>query len=447
MKEGNFMFKEINPLIIVPGIGQSKTVLYDENGKELRKVWPLDFDEKAMIDAIKVPAILSAIFRHDIGFSKRAGKELERQLDVLASLPDGTCKHNIKAVTYGDRSFGECYKDEQDHIRCMLPTKKFTDITGENGFFFFSYHSFGHINNIVEDLENYIQAIKKKTGCEKVNLMPLSLGGTVTTAYLKKYGDRKHVDKVISIVPAFDGSFLIRDIFEGRVDLKNYEDFFRIFLNEEATKSISKLTKLFPQKVIEGFIGSVINVLREVIFKNCSMMWGTIPSEDYERLSQKFISDEEHKVLKAMTDNAYEVRKDFVKFVEEQNKNGVKIYTLCGYNLNMIPIIESKNVSSDMIVHTKSASMGANITAIGKTLEENYVQKNTVCKDSSHNHISPDRTIDASCGALPESTWYFRNMEHESSAANDKVMTLVRKIMYGEIETVFDDENYPQFIS
>ena len=310
------MFKEINPLIIVPGIGQSKTVLYDENGKEIQKVWPLDLDEKALIDAIKVPAILSMIFRRDMGFSKKASAELRRQLDVLATLPDGTSKHNIKAVTYGDRSFAECTEDEKNHIRCMIPTKKFAEITGEDGYFFFSYHSFGNIDEIVESLEDYIQKIKEKTGREKVNLMPLSLGGTVTTAYLKKYGDRQHVDKVISIVPAYDGSLLIRDIFEGRIDLRSYVDFFRIFLDEEATNSISKLTRFFPVKVVEKFVGSVIETLREVIFKNSSMMWGIIPHDDYDRLAEKFINDDKHKKLKAMTDNASEVRKDFIKFIE-----------------------------------------------------------------------------------------------------------------------------------
>lgn len=55
------------PCIILPGIGQSKTELVDENGKRIKNAWPLSIDEKEMLEAVKKPFIKSVLLRKDAG--------------------------------------------------------------------------------------------------------------------------------------------------------------------------------------------------------------------------------------------------------------------------------------------------------------------------------------------------------------------------------------------
>ena len=42
------------PVVIVPGIGQSKVVVADEKGERLRGAWPLEIDPDA-VSALKGP--------------------------------------------------------------------------------------------------------------------------------------------------------------------------------------------------------------------------------------------------------------------------------------------------------------------------------------------------------------------------------------------------------
>ena len=74
----------------------------------------------------------------------------------------------------------------------------------------------------------------------------------------------------------------------------------------------------------------------------------------------------------------------------------------------MINVGETWNSqNADFIIQTDSTSMGAHFANVGETLPDDYVQQNTHCSDPTHNHISPDRVVDASAGLLPDTTFYF----------------------------------------
>ena len=106
---------------------------------------------------------------------------------------------------------------------------------------------------------------------------------------------------------------------------------------------------------------------------------------------------------------------------------------------------------------------------VGETLPEDYVQKNPYvktanpvkalrlfraaptaadvqCSDPNHNHISPDRVVDASTGLLPDHTFYFDNQAHATANQNDIIMKLCCELVETDrITDVYSDENYPQF--
>jgi hypothetical protein len=82
--------------------------------------------------------------------------------------------------------------------------------------------------------------------------------------------------------------------------------------------------------------------------------------------------------------------------------------------------------------------------APSQTLPVDYVQQNTHCNNPEHNHISPDRQVDASTCCLPEHTWFFAGQHHEA-AGNDVIVRLAVKLMIGEIKDIYSDPEFPQF--
>ena len=86
-------------------------------------------------------------------------------------------------------------------------------------------------------------------------------------------------------------------------------------------------------------------------------------------------------------------------------------------------------------------SLGATCAPFGKTLNENYRQKNRFC---GHSHISADGIIDASSCAFPEYTWFIKNNGH-ATFGTDYCAFIEWAIRYDGQPTVWSDEKYPQF--
>jgi hypothetical protein len=114
---------------------------------------------------------------------------------------------------------------------------------------------------------------------------------------------------------------------------------------------------------------------------------------------------------------------------------------VAGYNMQRTPLVVSYKNDSDATVDTKYASVGATVAHIDETLGSGYRQ---AC-DCGHSHISQDGRIDASTCALPENTWFIKNMLH--SKIHGGMMELYNWFFYSdEYCNVFSSPLYPQFL-
>lgn len=436
------------PTIVIPGIGDCKAFEVDENGNILRNAWPPDIDEAAMKklkNSLIMPALKMLVTRRDAGFTKKAGEALSEAIDTLTSKPNGHYKHSIKVETY-DESFADLNEKDKKFVYRMLPLKPLAEAIGEEHMFEFAFVPIGNTIDIITKLREFIKMVKEKTGHSKVNLASVSLGATITTAYLDAYASDGDINRVVGVVPAFDGSVIVSDLMKGEIAYDNYEELFIELMGRKQAEKINKIAKLLPKGVIKDFVKEVINAVVNTLILNSSTMWGLVPAHEYEELSKKLLSDPSHTKLKEQTDWAWKVRSDLPGLVAKARGNGIDMFSLCGYNKQMFKAINSTKVSSDMVVHTASESLGAKIAPLGETLGENYRQQNLYCNNEMHIHISPDNTIDASCGALPETTWYFRNMEHEEAAENEKLLTIMKTLLCdNSLKDVFQNPEYPQF--
>jgi len=436
------------PTIVVPGIGDCKAYEVDEKGNRLRAAWPPDIDAAAMKklkNSLIFPALRMLILRHDLGFSKKAGQAISQAIDTLTSTPDGQYKHNIKVETY-DGSMAEIDEDHKKFIYRMLPLKPLAEHVGEDHMFYFGFVPIGNTQDTIERLRAFIKMVKEKTGHDRVNLAAVSLGATITTAYLDTYASDGDINRVVGVVPAFDGSVNVSDIMKGDIAYDDYKVLFKELMGRKTAETVTKAAKLLPKNVLRKFIESVVGAVVDTVIVNATTMWGLVPAHEYEALSKKLIGDPAHAKIKEQTDKWWRARADFPALVKKARENGIEIFALCGYNKQLYKVVNSTTVHSDMVVHSESESMRAHFAPLGKTFASDYKQQNLNCQNPAHNHINGQNDVDASVGAIPDTTWYWRDMEHEEAADNKQLLDLMKLLLTDNtIKDVFQDPAYPQF--
>lgn len=310
------------------------------------------------------------ITQKDDGFTDKTSDVLAEMLSVNRTNPDGTLANKIETVRYY-QSFAECDEEDREYFYRMVPVQPLTGVVGEDHVYFFTFNAFGEPYEAAKDLNDYIQMVKEQTGHEKVNLLPVSLGGTVATAYFSAYPETQDINKVVNVVAALDGSSIVSDLLKGSniiTDEYLYTDLFLDLIGEDEPLSY------------------LVNILVR-----------TIPRQVIYDLLDKALS----KVLDTLV----------------------------------------------VIIEVYSTAMHAKSTQLGKTFPAGYRQDGAFCKDPSHHHLSPDRTVDAPAGVLPEQTWYYRNQDHEGIAGNDAALKLTATLLLGAAPMSVHSfpERFPQF--
>ena len=425
---------DYTPCVIVPGIGQSKMELLDSNGKKIKMAWQLDVDTDAVIKKLKFPMLRSVIFRSDMGLSKRMGEVVRDIVDPIAVNPDGSMKNNVRVVEY-PQSLAECTEDERGYIYRMVPVQHLSHIIGEENMYFFAFNSFGQPYKIAADLDAFIKKIKAKHNCKKVNLIPISLGGAMSIAYLDAYG-YGDVKRIMYFVPALQGTPIISSLIDMDIDIGNALSLVRFMFPRSTADMLEKVLGLIPKKVGEKLIKSAFAALNEAVVAPCGAMWATVPPEKYTPLAEKFLIDEKYASLKEQTDRFYKAQAAFPENVKKMKADGVEFFAVVGYGLQLMPIVKT-DLNSDGVINTSSASLGAELAPLGKTLEN---------ADENSDYISPDKIIDASKSILPDTVWYFKDQFHDGIAYNDTALNVAAKILSDDsFNSVYSDPAYPRF--
>ena len=432
------------PCVILPGIGQSKVELVDVNGKKLKMAWPLDIEGEEVLGELKMPLAKMMLLRRDAGFSDKVNSLFCEIADPIATLPDGSMKNTLRVVEY-PQSLKECSPDEKRYIYKMVPLQMLSDRIGEENLFFFSYNSFGDTYEIAKELSDFIDMVKEKTGSDKVNLVPVSLGGALSTAYLQLFRHKKDIKRVMYFVAALGGSHLIADVMEKNIKPENGISMIEMLGDKSTADKAEGFIKLLPKGVFEATIDKALSAINDTVLGNSLMMWGIIPTERYPALSKLYLEDGRHDELKKKADSLYEFRCRFPSVVRELEAEGVEFFAICGYGLQLLALAGSDKMSSDGIIHLSSTTMGALSAPLGETLKD-FPSEGRHCTEEGHNHLSPDGTVDASYGLWPERTWYFASQRHDDTAYNDKALGIAARVLSDDsFKDIYSDAEFPQF--
>ncbi|MEE1065116.1 MAG: hypothetical protein UH249_03195, partial [Acutalibacteraceae bacterium] len=398
-------------------------------------------------------ALFSLVFQRDIGLSDAAGDVINSCFGINTCDEYAQPSDNIHVEKYLC-PVSECTEEQQATIFRHVPFDLYETEQPFDHMYYFSYSSFGNHIDIVNELYDYIQMVKEQTGHDKVTLVPLSQGASLTSAMLEyKPEVQDDLHKIIFVVPALDGSTIIGDVFNGRISFLNKEYVYNGFLGElglidkPTAALIEVLFRILPDEVLMAVLESAVNALVGDVMVKSTGMWALCPSGDYPTAAEKYLSTPETANIKAQTDKYYQAQLNAHKNIQNLVDNGVQVFCFVEYDVAMINVGETWNSqNADFIIQTDSTSMGAHFANVGETLPDDYVQQNTHCSDPTHNHISPDRVVDASAGLLPDTTFYFDEQRHDLTARNDVILKLALNLIECDnIKDVYSDPRFPQF--
>ena len=122
--------------------------------------------------------------------------------------------------------------------------------------------------------------------------------------------------------------------------------------------------------------------------------------------------------------------------------NDIKTAVIAKYGFQLAPIVESRNTVADQFASIKRASFGATTSTIYEPLSEEYIAERVA--QGKGKYISPDKRIDASTCAFPDSTWFTKGITH--SYWSDFETSILFKVVTADKQLTVDDFEYTQFI-
>ena len=463
--------QEVVPTIIIPGISQSISYLADENGNpavnsngEELSGGLLIIDSSTLpgilVNTAAGPLVTSLIAQADIGLSDAIYDTVKQVFAIQSSGKDGKALQNLKTVTY-DYPVAEMNQDDKDYFYRMIPMKSVVDeIGGEENLYFFTFPLISDPFISAASLNKYIQMVKEQRGCDQVNIVTISLGGTILTAYLELYKNTNYPDinKVINVVSCLQGTDVMGDFYLRNFNIED-QFFFQEFLpmimkemNGYATLGhiINIALKIFPRSVIENILTAAVDGILDTLMLNCPQFWAMIPTDRYDDVIEKYSfikTDPEYSRLYATVSKFQEARLNLDDNLLKLNRQGALVHNVCGYDLDyssqdycfFAAMKSSLTTNSDAIIDIDSTSLGATYVKAGDVLSEEYI--------STHDakYISPDGSIDASTCLFPDNVWFFHGQHHEVGR-NDVVIKLIAKLASGQINSTADmADKFPQF--
>lgn len=447
------------PSIVVPGIGQSNVwaldddgnYLLDDNGNRV-SCFPATFDIGSIVAKVLAPALLTLITQRDVFLSDALCSVVMDAFAVNNCDPNtGKNTGNIEVEKY-PYSVAECSEYEKKQIYNNIPLQNYAEIAGEDHLYYFAYNSFGNNYDIVCELYDFIQMVKAETGHDKVNIVPISMGGSVANGLFEYFPEVvDDLNRVVYIVPALNGSTIVGDLFTKNFAFFDteflYNGFLEALMDEEDARMIEVIARILPDEVLSGVLKNVADCLVDDVASNVTMLWGLCPKEYYPQASELLLSSKP--AIKAQTDKFYQAQLNSNANIQRLVDNGVEVFDIVDYDVAMYLIGNSWNDdNADGIIQLSSTAIGVESAIVGETLGEGYKQKNTSpnCSDPSHNHVSPDNVVDASTGLLPDHTFYFDGQGHEQTARNDAIISLATALLASEdIKDVYSTPDYPQF--
>lgn len=499
--ESVFADGENSLIVFVTGIGQSYSYLFDESYTEegaFPKGTLQDYENYApliaegkyqtrwnlfndMGEAFSDPEIIGALIKVVAALvsSSVTGKFSMNQEDVNVvlrnlfkfNLVDENGNSNPRVVTpryampvsefpWAMGEDGEMRSEARERFFSSIPCEDIAkEKFGENYedyLYVFNYNAFSYTSKNVEGLHNFIETIlaNNKVGAKDIILVPMSMGASVTTAYIDAYPTKaeNYLKRVVGIVGAWDGSEIIADMLtQSYCEPMSAELFYNGIIGDLIGEPwgylINVALRVAPKQVLRDFIDMALRGLSTELFGTTPSLTNMIPLARYEDVMKTdFIKSA---VVKKEVDDFMKAKSRLHKNIANLQAEGVTFSFIAGYGLpfgactsdySFFGFLKSAPITnSDEIINIDSTAPGTS-----------YVTSGTKFEDTEGRELSPDGSIDISTCLYKNSTWYFYEQKHELEY-NNTALSLALNLATGDVTTVdsCDDPNgkyyYPQF--
>lgn len=437
-----------SPIIYVIG----RTDIYDDPSSPDRQEIP-DISAEKIIPEVKslLPEWEKAVFLNQWEpFNKKALDIFLKYFEGYAVNPDGT-------VTNGT---GITYKWNESSLS--------KNHTSDNPYTYrFEYDARISPMIIAEDLHDYIEAVKRVTGHDKVSIICRCVGANYAFAYLYKYQEQKDysgIDNLVIYDASLNGVETVEDAFSGKIDYNNSS--LKLFLenlslptgNELMDELIAPTVEMINNTyginitawAVQNFYNHIkdtliIDFLRQTI--GTSPGWFSMVNDNYEEAKDYIFckdGDEEtySTIIGQIDDFHYNVQERASEMIEDMQSCGVGVFDICKYGYTTYPFSERNSYLNDNTIGLQKQSFGATCSKVDSTLGRSYIADRKA--DGLGRYISPDGQLDASTALLRDRTWYIKFYLH--NPFYDTMNPLLNKLCRGEIDSVDSDPNWGQFL-
>lgn len=457
--------RDVTPVLFVPGIGQSQTYKYDDEGN-------LVADWNLLHPSFEVEKISFFEWVDILVFAAQLVTTLAVQRDVITRGPIDTVLKILFADHLRDEN-GEfinnvvcpnypCslkdYDDEaRDVFESRIPCKVLSDEVGEENIYCFNYSVFSNVDQNARDLNDYIEnVVLPQTGADKVILVPMSMGASLVNNYLNLYPDSGRVEKVISIVGAWQGSDVFGDLlltdFDENAPELCYTDAINnigLFAEDEAYIGylINIAVRILPKIEVDYILYDILEGLIETVIIKNTAFTALCPPDKYDEVAEKYYSSEDMADLRAQTARYAEAQRNLKSRLKYQEETyGTEFYFISGYNMQFgdgefgfFKFFETYDTTnSDEVIQISSTAPGTTYVPAGTKFDDAYIA------DKSH-HVSPDGSIDTSTCYYEKTSWFFEGQMHELTD-NNTALSLAFNIAFNKVKSVDDcTDTFPQF--
>ena len=464
------------PMIYIRGNGWH---LFDENGKEVKTgfdVFGADDEESTLTKETIIETAINILLPFLAGgmladeweaYGDALYEELAPLWDYVTLDGDGNTKNGIVA----DPS---AY-NFQENVRAYQNT-------GADGYFDIEDYSFVYDWRLspydsVDRLHSYIQKVMKTTKSSQVCLSSRCMGGGLLNAYLERYGHLGHVKKAFYSDVLSNGCAYLSDTFSGKIKLdgKVMQTYLKQLeycgetgfgagytLSELASEFVGRTMDLMTQlgvvdTVLGGFENLYTHLYQEFIpaivlatgYATYPNSWVSVYEEDMDTaLNLVFGSEgseerqENAGLIEKILYYREHVQKDLPGFYKKISQDyGIKVGVLARYGYVGPPYMESSADLSDALVSLQDASFGATTVNAFTPLSDKYVQEKVDA--GLGDYISPDKMVDTSTCAFPETTWIVKNCHHDPGMPFEKIATYFFR--YENVTASSNDRNMARF--
>ena len=439
------------PFVLVAGMNVMP--LYENDNQ----VWPMKSDTVVSLAKQLVSPIWELIKSKDYkAFGDKALPVVYSAVSKLACDKNGDSVYNITTPSYDKNmsNYPELYKNENKDEPGIV--RAACEKYGAENVYFYNYDWRLDPLDHSDSLNTLIETAMKEHNADRVNLACCSMGGTLVTSYLYKYG-AQNVKNIIMLSTAFQGVEAVGAMLSGELYID--KDALMSRVGDLGKTDISSLFYNILMTAVdaaglgdkaEEICADILNNLKDEIYSEVlKKVFGTMPGifdltafEDYEN-AKSFMLDSavNAKMISRCDEYMYRVQSKAKNLLENAIADGANVYIVCQYNLQGLPVYSHVSSNTDLLIDVKYASGGAVSAELDSVLPVDYVQ----AVNDGHDHISKDGMIDASSCMFPEYTFFIKNQAHVDYNVGDSTDFILYLADSDKQLTVFDSE-YSQFM-